>query len=826
MKTLFRASRDTHHFWHNPFFDLVALWIRLRGLFFVIGMLLVAVAMPLSARLPVDRSLLHMLAANDPERKIWSEFEQIFGTQDFVLIAYRDTQLFAASGEGIARLSEVAQRLRAVSGVKDVWSLDQLLGPAIVSRSSLAESVRHLFENYTHNALGNVAAVIVLIDPLSDHGEAQRATAIDQLTAIASSLPEGVIVGPPVVVETGFRMVERDGSRIAWTAGILLAGVILICSGQLRWVLIAAMLITTSVTGAKATFAILGGSGNLIDSALVAVITVIAVATLMHLVVRVENARWRGHSAESALHASTRQLTLPVMLALATDAIGFGALTVSGVTPVRSFAVVAVLAVGWLLIAMLCFLPATFMGAEKIAVRVRRETIRFFASSVFLRAETLRRSLTEAGPLQAVLQGVLKVSLRHRWRVVTTAIVLMAASLWGWLRAKYETDFTRSFREDSSIVRAYEWLDQELGGAGVWDIALPAPGHLTPEYLAAVENLQNRLRTEVKIESQGRSVPGLAKVLSLADLRAALNSLPLPSAFSSRWTEDWALRFVQMRMPGLYRALYTADPREPTRWWFRILLRSQERETGESRVALVRQVRQIVEEEWPRIIQSWPHKEPSPAESRHEAQASFTGDSMTSRIGPLVTGYYVIFGELVRGLVVQQGLSFIIAIVGMALLFAVAFRNLTWVFGVLFANLLPVVVLMGTLGWIGVRINMGSAMMAAVSLGLSVDASIHYLTAFQRALKAGRSITRALREAQNTVGPATVYATLALVVGFLSLTRSQFVPTADFGILVSWTMVGGLVSNLVLLPCLLSFSKRHNISALRARWFSDNHPTK
>ncbi|MBC7353836.1 MAG: MMPL family transporter, partial [Thermogutta sp.] len=139
--------------------------------------------------------------------------------------------------------------------------------------------------------------------------------------------------------------------------------------------------------------------------------------------------------------------------------------------------------------------------------------------------------------------------------------------------------------------------------------------------------------------------------------------------------------------------------------------------------------------------------------------------------------------------------------------------------------LLPIVVLMGALGWMGLRINMGSAMMAAVSLGLSVDASIHYLTAFQRALKAGRTIRRALREAQNTVGPATVYAALALVVGFLSLTRSQFVPTADFGILISWTMMGGLVSNLVVLPCLLSFTGRHKVSALSGHRLSGNLPT-
>jgi len=826
MKTRFHITRGLRRFGCCSFLDLIALWIRFRGLFFALGVILVAVAVPLSARLSVDRSLIRMLAANDPERQTWSEFERVFGTQDFVLIAYRDPTLLAPNGEGIARLAAVAQRFRAVSGVKDVWSLDQLLGPAIVTRSSLAESVRRLFENYTHNTQGDLAALIVLLDSASDDRQIDHRTVIDQLSAVTSTLPQGVIVGPPVVVETGFRMVERDGSRITWTAGVLLAGVILICSGELRWVLIAAILIATSVTGAKATFGLLGGSGSLIDSTLVAVITVITVATLMHLVVRVEDARRRGDSAEAAIRESTRRLILPVALALVTDAIGFAALTVSGITPVRSFALVAMLAVGWLLIAMICFFPATFMAAEAITIRIQRETRGYSSSFSSFRAEALRRFVIDAGPLRLFLRRILTTALRHRWLVLAGASALMMVGTWGWLHAKFETDFTRSFREGSEIVRAYELLDRELGGAGVWDIALPAPKRLTPEYLTAVENLQNRLRNEVRIESEGRYVPGLAKVLSLADVRTALRFLPLSPSFSSKWTDDWALQFVRMRMPGLYKSLYTADPREPDRWWFRVLLRSRERETGESRVALVRQVRRIVEEEWPRILKSWPDGQHFSAGSHHAAQESSTDDPARLAIKPLVTGYYVIFGELVRGLVVHQGPSFIMAVAGMALLFMVAFRNLSWVFGALLANLLPIVVLMGALGWMGARINMGSAMMAAVSLGLSVDASIHYLTAFQRAIKAGRTVMRALREAQNTVGPATVFATLALVVGFLSLTRSEFLPTADFGILVSWTMVGGLMSNLVVLPCLLSLTGRHKVPARQERRFSGNDPTK
>ena len=95
-------------------------------------------------------------------------------------------------------------------------------------------------------------------------------------------------------------------------------------------------------------------------------------------------------------------------------------------------------------------------------------------------------------------------------------------------------------------------------------------------------------------------------------------------------------------------------------------------------------------------------------------------------------------------------------------------------------------------------------MIAAVSMGLSVDSSIHYITSFQRARKAGQTVTQALSEVQQAVGRAVVYSTVALVVGFLALCTSNFIPTIYFGCLVGLAMAGGLLGNLIVLPLLLS----------------------
>ena len=174
-----------------------------------------------------------------------------------------------------------------------------------------------------------------------------------------------------------------------------------------------------------------------------------------------------------------------------------------------------------------------------------------------------------------------------------------------------------------------------------------------------------------------------------------------------------------------------------------------------------------------------------------------------------ITGYYVLLNELIESLLRDQWLTFGIAAVAIFLMMSVAFRNLGLALVTLIPNSLPVLLLFGAMGWIGVPVNMGAAMIAAVSLGLSVDGSIHYVISYQRSRRMGASRAEALHSVQTTVGRAAVFATLALVIGFTTLCYSQFVPTIYFGALVSLSMIGGLVGNLLVLPILIPLVDRH-----------------
>src|SRR6516162_8406094 len=133
----------------------------------------------------------------------------------------------------------------------------------------------------------------------------------------------------------------------------------------------------------------------------------------------------------------------------------------------------------------------------------------------------------------------------------------------------------------------------------------------------------------------------------------------------------------------------------------------------------------------------------------------------------------------------------------------VAYRSLRIGLISLVPNLVPIVFVVGAMGWLGLSINIGTAMISAVSMGLTVDASIFYISSFRRMQEAGMDFSGALRATQHEIGRALIYSNAALILGFLVLTLSHFIPLVYFGFLVSVAILGGLAGNLVLLPLLM-----------------------
>ncbi|MEZ6080123.1 MAG: MMPL family transporter [Pirellulaceae bacterium] len=348
----------------------------------------------------------------------------------------------------------------------------------------------------------------------------------------------------------------------------------------------------------------------------------------------------------------------------------------------------------------------------------------------------------------------------------------------GSLLMHVETDYTKNFSSNSPLVLGYEVIERELGGGGVWDIMLPVPETLGDEYFAQVVELERLLR-DLQV-ADGRRTLSLSKVLSFADAELASRQGPFLAAipFSAR------LQGMRAAMPDFSRILLTETPDSHGKQWLRIMLRSHERVGAQAKSDLVEAVQTSVSE----------------FTSRPAWRALFASTPPLAE----VAGYHVMLGKLVASILSDQWKCFLLATLGILIVMTLATRSLKLALIAIVPNALPVLLVLGTMGWLGLPINMGAAMIAAVSLGLSVDSSIHYLLHYRRALVGQPRPLKALVSAQENVGLAVLLSTAALVAGFISLATSEFIPTVVFGTLASLTMLGGLLGNLVVLPLLIA----------------------
>ena len=131
------------------------------------------------------------------------------------------------------------------------------------------------------------------------------------------------------------------------------------------------------------------------------------------------------------------------------------------------------------------------------------------------------------------------------------------------------------------------------------------------------------------------------------------------------------------------------------------------------------------------------------------------------------------------------------------------FRSVPWALAAMIPTLLPVVVTLGAMGLWGIYLDMGTAMVGAVVLGIAIDDTVHILTQYRRRRLRGLAAAAAIRAAVLHVGRAVVTTSLALALGFFVLTLSSWESVASFGFLSGVAILGAMLADLFVLPALV-----------------------
>ena len=736
-----------------------------------LGIALAVAAFFLKSGSQFDKSIEGMFAPDNPALIEYSQLKDKFGGTEIVLAVYEDENLFDPNGQGLAQLRERVNTLEEVPGVigvlslaeingalKKVYSLNRLLGerggdPILDNEDPMAVAFLETFEGYTHANDQKTVAIVCLLES-TDTFKVPRTETIQRLRDIVRPWQGSRVTGEPVLLADGFKFIEMDGRRLNVICLLLISAVIVVCFRSIRWVIIPITVIQLALWLTLSTLGFLGWKLTMVSSMLSAIIAVISVATVIHITVRYREMRLvKRYPRQRAMMLVLDSLLMPITWTCVTTAAGFFALTIADVEPVSDFGWLMAFGSLYVLLSVVLLVPGLALLGD---------------------VDSDPQETWGEDWLEKRLRRSSRLIQRYPRRILVAVIAVMSLICSGLFFLKVETDFTKNFREKSEIIQAYNFVEQRLGGAGVLDVVIQSPQVLTRDFLKEVERLQQKLSELTVLDQNGEPAAALTHIVSFADASRIIGSNPLVSMVPPE------LRFRAMVevMPGFAAQMKTMKADEYGHHYFRIMLRTSQRQSAEDQALLIANVKAVVSDVFPEQVGS-------------KSQRTMT------------TGFFVLLSDVVNSVLADQVKTFLAACLFIGLVMLLAFGSVRLVFIGMIPNILPILGLLGLLGWLGIRMNMGAAMIAAVSLGLSIDGTIHYLTGYLKSTRQGIRTSQAISRVQFRTGRALIYSTIALVIGFGSLCISDFIPTIFFGGLVGLSMLGGMLANLIVLPTLL-----------------------
>ncbi|MFO0908408.1 MAG: MMPL family transporter [Isosphaeraceae bacterium] len=770
-----------------------------HAVFFSLAALLIYLLL-FGQRVSYEQSIKSFFADDDPKMAVYQKAASTFGDDNFVFVAYDDPELFSTAGmdrvAGMAstlgpdRIDGVV-RVESLDAMPLLWSIDDTLmaldrlptiarnlalntaknavrnldlktnamtvGGAIRSsegKQTAQEAIRErvsqhpLFRGTVVDARGITTAVVVRLKKTGDHEVTQTvATLRERADQFARDhrLPRPAIVGPPVLLADGFAAIETDGRRLA-LVGMLLIGLVTLSAVQSLWWAIVPILVGWVVW--LATEAVLAGLDlrlALSGGPLVAQIIVLTMPAASHLAIHFRDDRRHEADPRLAARSTLNAVWIPIFWCSVTGAIGYGALVISDVVPIQQFGYI--LGTCTLTASLLVMMVSPIAMLPPFAMEI---PVRFGSNSwVGGRMDRLTAWVTT-----------------HPALIVATVALLVLPLTLGVRFLEFESNYINLFRPTARVVNDYRQVESRLGGIGLVQIVLPSGREIDAALIRRLRTVEQEIGS---IEIAGRNP--ITNVLSLATVLDPDGRVSALSPASAQRTLSAKLDLIALSpQADLLRSFWN-------------------RETGEARI-LVRLYEQ----------------QPAPDK---DLAFRLALRAVRVKFGPTayLTGLSFLMTKTTEAVIVTQWRTFGWSAAGIFLMLTIALRNPFLACLALLPTLLAVGFVLGLMGWLGVKLDMATALVASVALGLSVDDTFHCLLQFRRERRL-RSFEESLFDSYRVTGPGVLLSSLAVAAGFAALRLSEFAPFANFGTMVGIATAGSTLGNLVLLPACLTLIHR------------------
>jgi predicted RND superfamily exporter protein len=549
---------------------------------------------------------------------------------------------------------------------------------------------------------------------------------------------------------------------------ILTLGIIF---GRMRWICIPML---CCVVSAVCMFGLLGWLGwevTVVSANFISLQLIITMALTIHLIVRYRELRTQNPQTPNRqlIFDTIRLMLRPCWYTVITTIAGFGSLAFCDILPVIMFG-------RMMMVGLIVSLIVTFLLFPAVLMLIGKESPSAGSSWRF--------------PITSVLAGFTE---SHGVLIMALSVLVLICSIFGILKLEVENRFIDYFDETTEIYQGMKVIDQSLGGTTPLEViadfdkpgVLPAAAELPAEsddifdeFDQASEDEKywftpDKMRRIRAVHRYLDNLPETGKVLSLAsvlDIAERLND--------GRPLDGLDLALLYSETPDEFKKMLIRPYVSVEHNQVRFLARVRDSQKTLRRNELLG-----------KISKDLPGKIELDERNVH------------------LSGLLVLYNNMLQSLFGSQILTLGVTVLILMVMFLVLFRSLKISVIAMLPNVLPVLVMLGVMGWLGVPLDMMTITIAAISLGISVDDTIHYIHRFRAEFPKDRRYLPTMHRCHGSIGHAMYYTSATIIIGFSILALSNFVPSVYFGLLTGLVMLIAILAALTLLPQMLILAK-------------------
>jgi predicted RND superfamily exporter protein len=509
---------------------------------------------------------------------------------------------------------------------------------------------------------------------------------------------------------------------------------------------------------------------TVVSSNFISLLLILTLSLAIHLVVRYRELHEASPNAkqEVLVREMVRAKTVPCLYTAITTMVAFGSLLFSGIRPVIDFGWMMAIGIIVAFLVVFSLLPASLMFLEPGEPHRRRD---------------LTDKITHFFAIQIHAHGP---------GILAGSIILAVLSVIGMTFLSVENRFIDYFKESTEIYRGMEIIDRELGGTTPLDVIVDAPA----EFFEQQEEIwEDPLLAEFgmdDIDSGGITATSYwfntVRLPDVSDAHRYLDSLPETGKVLSVDTAIQMLRQIDEEIVSdnfELSVLYKKLPDEIRE----ILVRPYLSSDGN-------QVRFAI-----RVFESDPslQRESLMQDIRQALTEQFDYDDSQVHL----SGMLVLYNNMLQSLFRSQIMTIGVVFLAILFMFAVLFRDLKVAVIAILPNVFAALLVLGLMGWLKIPLDLMTITIAAITIGIAVDDTIHYVHRFTREFGKDQDYWESVNRSHASIGRAMYYTSVTVTLGFSILALSNFVPTIYFGLLTGFAMLIALIANLTLLPLLI-----------------------